>query len=268
MKKIFNNSVFTFILGVILTTTITSVLAFSIFSNDVGFTPTDNSWKKEDGSSIENVSDALDSLYKINNGYTDEELKKILDITGDKVDINDVLTTNFMSKISSNKAAAKKMMDSTYFRNKVNVTLLNALKTALVPTLSNNTNVIYSTEYSSNWAGWKAFIEASESWCNVNGKTTNQYIGYKFNTNVNVRITKFLNGGPQSYQAKTVRLQASNDNSTWVDASDNYTLANTNSTVYLFNTKLDESYQYWRVFIVNIYSSSYVEIGGLQFYGV
>lgn len=269
MKKWLNNPIFTFILGVVLTIGITSVFALSFLAGDVDFTPVDSTWKKEDDSSIDNVSDALNSLYKINNGYTDEELKRILNASDKKVDVKDVLTTSFMSKIAENKAAAKLVMDSTFFRNGVSVSLLNALNVALVsPIPTNNTNVLASTIYSNDWTGYMAFRESGNSWCNVSGKTTNQFIGYNFNKKVNVRTVKFLNGGPQAYQAKTVRLQASNDNSTWVDASSNYTLANTNTTVFIHNTLLDESYQYWRVFIVNIYSSNYVEIGGLQFYGV
>ena len=269
MKKILKNPIFTFILGVILTVGITSVFAFSFLAQDVGFTPTDTSWKNDDETNIENVSDALDSLYKINNGYTDKELKKILQSSNAKVDVSDVLTTYFMNKISSNKVAAKMIMDTSSFRNNVSVSLLNALDATLVKSFpSNNTNMIYSTEYSSNWAGYMAFRESGNSWCNTNGSVTNQYIGYNFNKDVDVRIVKFLNGGPEGYQAKTVRLQASSDKSSWVDASDNYTLANSNTTVFIYNTKLDEAYQYWRVFIVNAYTSSYIEIGGLQFYGV
>ena len=269
MKRFLKSRIFTFILGAVIFSCITLVSAYSLFANNVGFNPTDNTWKNDDDNDITNVQDALDDLYLRHNGYVESDLKNILKISSNKVSAADVLTTTFMNKISSNKAAAKMIMDTTPFRNSVSVSLLNALNVALVnPLPSNNTNVIASTTYSNDWTGYMAFRESGNSWCNVNGKVTNQYIGYNFNKNVDVRIVKFLNGGPQSYQAKTVRLQASADNNTWVDASDNYTLANSNTTVFIYNTKLDEAYKYWRVFIVNIYSSSYVEIGGLQFYGV
>lgn len=160
------------------------------------------------------------------------------------------------------------MLDSTSFRNNVSETLLNSLNVALVPTVSNNTNVIYSSQYSSDWSAWRTFQVSSLSWCTVNGAVNNSYIGYNFNKNVNVRMIKFVNGGPQGYQAKTVKLQYSSDNKNWYDASDVITLANSNTTVFLSNTKVDESYQYWRLFNVNSYSSSYIEIGGLQFYGI
>lgn len=62
MKKLMKNPLLTFILGVIISCSITSVLAYSILAPDVGFTPTDNAWKQDDGSDIKNVKEALDDL--------------------------------------------------------------------------------------------------------------------------------------------------------------------------------------------------------------
>ena len=269
MKKVLKNPILTFILGSLIFGCIGIVSAFSLFAQDVGFTPHDTSWKKDDGSDITNVKEAIDELYINNTGYANQEVKRILQITDSKVDISDVLTTDFMNKISTNKASAKLMLDSSTFRSKVSVALLNALNVTLVsPLPTNNTNMISSSNYSNDWTAWKAFIESDKSWCTINGAVNNSYIGYNFNKKVNVRIIKFINGGPQAYQAKTVKLQCSNDNSNWIDASDPTTLANSNTTVFVFNTKADESYQYWRLFMINSYQSSYIEIGGLQFYGI
>ena len=62
MQKLFKSRIFIFILGVISAIGITSVFAYSIFANNIGFSPTDTTWKKVDGTAIENVSEALDDL--------------------------------------------------------------------------------------------------------------------------------------------------------------------------------------------------------------
>ena len=58
MKKIFKKSnIFSFLLGTIIFTGITSVAAYTIFANDIGYTPKDTTWK------VDNVKDAIDDLY-------------------------------------------------------------------------------------------------------------------------------------------------------------------------------------------------------------
>ena len=68
MKKIIKNPIFTFILGSLIFGGIVGVSAYTIFANDIGYTPKDSTWKKSDGTNIENVGDAIDELYsKANN---------------------------------------------------------------------------------------------------------------------------------------------------------------------------------------------------------
>ena len=241
---------------------------FSYLSMDVTFSPSDDTWVKDNGEPVNNVQDALDSLYSQDRFYTTPELKEILNTMDTRIDLSDAISTSFMTKASASKPAAKAIMDSSAFRSNTTEALLTALNTALVPTVSNNTNVIASSIYSSAWDAYMAFRSTGNSWCTTNGAVNNSYIGYNFNKNVNVRIAKFINGGTQGYPAKTVKLQCSSDNVTWIDASDATTLSNSNITVFVYNTKLDEGYQYWRILNVNSYNSSYIEIYGLQFYGI
>ena len=63
MKKIFKSRILCFMLGVVSTIGITSVLAYSILANNVGYTPIDETWKKIDGDNIENTQDAIDRLF-------------------------------------------------------------------------------------------------------------------------------------------------------------------------------------------------------------
>ena len=67
MKKLFKNPIFTFILGAVIFSAV-SVLAYSLLAGNVGFTPFDTSWKRQDGTDITNVEEALNELYRIRKG--------------------------------------------------------------------------------------------------------------------------------------------------------------------------------------------------------
>ncbi len=57
MKKIFRKSnIFSFLLGAVIFGGIVGVSAYTIFANDIGYTPKDSTWK------VSNVSDAIDDL--------------------------------------------------------------------------------------------------------------------------------------------------------------------------------------------------------------
>jgi len=63
MKKIGKSHIFAFVLGAILFSGITGVAAYTVLASDISFTPSDTTWKTEDGEDITNVQDAIDSLY-------------------------------------------------------------------------------------------------------------------------------------------------------------------------------------------------------------
>lgn len=69
MKKIIKNPIFTFILGILIFSGITVVSAYTIFANQISYTPKDTTWKKENGEDITNVSDAIDELYSKSNKF-------------------------------------------------------------------------------------------------------------------------------------------------------------------------------------------------------
>ena len=62
MKKFIKNNIIGFILGAVIFSSIT-VAAYSILANDIGYTPSDSTWKKSNGEDITNVKDAIDELY-------------------------------------------------------------------------------------------------------------------------------------------------------------------------------------------------------------
>ena len=63
MQKLIRKPIVMYLLGFLSAISITSVFAYSLIANNVGYTPTESTWKKGDGSDIENVSEALDDLY-------------------------------------------------------------------------------------------------------------------------------------------------------------------------------------------------------------
>ena len=66
MKRIFKKSnIFSFILGSIVFGSIGAYAAYSVLASDIGYTPSDTTWKKANGEDITNVKDAIDDLYKI-----------------------------------------------------------------------------------------------------------------------------------------------------------------------------------------------------------
>ena len=64
-----------FILGALIFGGIVGVSAYTLFANDIGYTPKYSSWKKSNGEDITNVKDAIDELYtKANEGKTATEV--------------------------------------------------------------------------------------------------------------------------------------------------------------------------------------------------
>ena len=79
MKRIIKSRIFAFILGAIIFGSI-GVYASSYLAKDISFTPKNTNWKKEDGTDITNVKDAIDDLYK---KIVNKDIKNILDNLGE-----------------------------------------------------------------------------------------------------------------------------------------------------------------------------------------
>lgn len=60
MRKLFNNSLFTFIIGAILFSFIGVVSAYTTTANNITFNP---NWKKQNGDEITNVNEAINDLF-------------------------------------------------------------------------------------------------------------------------------------------------------------------------------------------------------------
>lgn len=66
MKKAFKNSLFMFILGLIIAGSITTVVASKIYSSSITFEPSDDNWSLENNT----VEDAINDLYDMAKTYT------------------------------------------------------------------------------------------------------------------------------------------------------------------------------------------------------
>ena len=80
MKKVLKSRIFAFVLGAVIFGGLVGVSAYTIFANDIGYTPKDTTWKKSNGEDITNVKDAIDELYtKANSSF--QKSTKYLDLT-------------------------------------------------------------------------------------------------------------------------------------------------------------------------------------------
>lgn len=200
------------------------------------------------------------------------KIESLLNKNNINLSFEDLFSTAFLTKLSQSEELKKDCIDDIQFRNAIVTksdarTLLASTGTELVPNLTNNTNVLYSTQYDgSTYAAFRAF-STSSYWCSVNGAINNSFIGYNFNKKMNVKIVRFFNGGDNNYRCREVKVQCSNDNVTWIDATDVITLENVSKDNYFTEFKVDEPYQYWRVFILNGYNTDYCGCESMQFYG-
>ena len=94
MKKIFKNPIFTFIIGIVLTSSVVGVLAYSYAASDIYYTTNKNA-------NVENVEQAINDLYS-------KVHLKSYDLSGIAVYYNPVSNTKCTDYISSNSSTGTK----------------------------------------------------------------------------------------------------------------------------------------------------------------
>lgn len=146
-------------------------------------------------------------------------------------------------------------------------------KLPLIPAVSNNTNVIYSEDWSGGSGNaWHLFDGSlSTYWSTREGYNTNQYCGYDFGENGAV-IATIAGICPRRWstnnQIKDFKIEASNDNETWIDL---YTGTIPNDAEYAgimnyFEFENSTAYRYYRLFVVNANSSQTITVFEFQLY--
>ncbi len=84
------------------------------------------------------------------------------------------------------------------------------------------------------------------------------YIGYNFKANKNIYYASIVNGNLKygtNERCKEVILQCSNEDDNWIDASEVITLGNNGNLTYIINSKVNEAYPKWRIYIKSSYGS-------------
>lgn len=139
-----------------------------------------------------------------------------------------------------------------------------------VPIMTGNTSpygeASASSSFSNSYAYFALNQDDTKQWSASQNSTTNQWLQYTF---VNpCKVKKFIiKNGVGDSNFKTYKLQAY-DGTTWIDLTDN--LINPNDArlearEHIINN--DNYYMSYRVFVLNGFSTTYLNIGNVQFYG-
>ena len=181
-------------------------------------------------------------------------------------------TFTSLDEILANSTALATLMASTDAVDYL-VRCKEWVEKGLVPVMTSNTTpsgqCFGSSVFAYNNRGYYWAFDGNEltSWvANVSG--AGQYIGYKFDTPQICKIAE-IKSSLNNISNCTFKIQASNDNSTWVDVSSEVTISGTDSHTNTVNLSTNDEYLYYRVYFTSsVYSSqsAYVGIEELQFY--
>ncbi len=178
------------------------------------------------------------------------------------------LDDNCADTLLGNSTWLAAICNSTYFESVLNVK---------VPTMTSDSSpsglVIYGTQLSSGYGGYKAFDKSgSSTWLTLN-KTSNDYVGYMFTNPVKINKIGIINvdyqSGTYNRGVKNFKIQGSNDNSTWIDIYNNIAAIATSLTqnYEYFNFDNNSKYKYYRLYCVDNYGGTLVGVSELQLYG-
>ena len=126
---------------------------------------------------------------------------------------------------------------------------------------------IYSGETNEGYA-WNAFNESQEAENCWYHNVVPSYVGYKFVNSI--RVKKFTIQQEHSTPAyfKTYTLQASNDNSEWIDIGTFTETSITPGEQYIHEVNNENYYTYYRIYFIEAAPSEYpgISVQTLQFY--
>ena len=153
---------------------------------------------------------------------------------------------------------ASAITNSTYFESVLNVK---------VPVMTSDTTPSGEASASSTYSGapaYRAFDGTSNDWATAQNQTTNQWIKYAFTEPVCIKaVTLTTHNGRMNH----FKIQGSSDNFV-SDINDLYegTAPSTTSDM-AFTISNNDSYRYYRCFIIDVHSDAYAGLNELQFYG-
>ena len=173
-----------------------------------------------------------------------------------------------MTYIGLNDYCANKLLaDSTWCTAICNSTHFKRVLNVKVPTLTADSELVFASNVyeDSKYKAYHVFDNnVTTLWAGKN--TTNEYVGYDFEKPVCVKKVSYIQSNESSkYRAKNIRVDGF-DGSQWKSIKTDVAQQNTNiQWIDLSDNKT--SYTKYRMFIIDSYSSSVIELAELQFYG-
>ena len=184
---------------------------------------------------------------------------------------------NFMTALGNgNYASTLLLSDDDWYEAIVNSQYSNRVVNATVPKMTSATTPsgeVFANDYSSTYYPFKAFNQGTtetDCWIWSGNGTNTAYIGYDFQNPVKVVGVSWRNRNRSSAirPVKALKVQGSNDGTTWTDVSSEI---QSNGSGQYVQTQAHFSnyvnYSKYRVFITDVYDTAAVAIQQLQFYG-
>ena len=162
------------------------------------------------------------------------------------------------------------LADSTWASAIVGSSYADYVIEPLVPTMTSNTTpkgeCFASSELSSYYAYFAFDGKTDANHKYVANSNANQFVGYHFIVPTKVFKVYVLNESEvQKQGVKNCKVQYSDDNDTWRDASSILTVPkNGNLTIEIQES---EWHEYWRLYCIDNYGETYLTVQELQFYG-
>lgn len=260
MKKEIKSKILLFLLGVILSGSITYVFAYSIIASDVSFNPKDTTWD------VDNTKDAIDDLREYMNSMT-YEARKYAHNYNYVVSLNDLFSS---IEFCSNKERLNEALTNINYTN-IFLTNSNAIKALdnCSPTISTTTSKAFASSYYSGFPPSNAFDSDTASYwgptANISYK--NQYIGYDFGEEVWVyKIIIIMSDGKQNTDYV---IEASNDKTNYTIIKDG--LHQGGGTKTIIPNNYNQKYRYYRIRMLSSIAQSgsgNTIVSHLRFYGI
>lgn len=110
------------------------------------------------------------------------------------------------------------------------------------------------------YQAFQAFDNSTYLWTSAKNQQNNSWLEWYNPKKIAITTLKFWTGGDYGMGViKNFKIQASNDNSTWVDIETGATSSNANVTITK-NINTNQGYKYWRIFVINTWDNMYAGI--------
>jgi hypothetical protein len=148
------------------------------------------------------------------------------------------------------------------------------LKDSVPTQTANNSSILCSSEFSTSFSPWKAFDGATDTcWSPISNQVIDSYLGFKFEKPICVRKVEVTNSATSPvYAIIDYIVQASNDNTTWVDLGSYTNPSLISNASHVVNIDNNDNYIYYRILIKtsnadDTTANKRAYISALQFYG-